>query len=123
MVQPIDMYDIFNYIKTFSVNEIAKAQKIMHGPYTGQEQDIAKVSAQGAHAIAIDLYDAMTNKIQLALHESFSFKDETQNLIKNINEIDQNLLKMVQLVHSQASTPPSSTVIEGSAVHSEQAAS
>lgn len=114
MVQQVDIFDIFNYVRTFAVDEMAKAQKIMHSPYSGQEQDIAKVAAQGAHTVACALYDAMTTKIHDATQGTFSFKEETQNLIKNITEIDPSLASKVQLV--QAPPAGTATPVEGEVI-------
>ncbi len=91
-----DIVDLFNYIKTFTVHEMAKAEKILHSPHTGCEGDIEKVAAQGTHALACDLFHVLTKTVNEALAGEFNFKNEITNLVENIKEIDPFLVNKIQ---------------------------
>jgi hypothetical protein len=62
------------------------------------------------------LFDGLTAKVQEAMTGTFSFKDETQSMIKNIEALDPYMLHKAQLVvENPAGTAPAatSTPVEG----------
>ena len=127
MIQ-VNLIDIFNYVKTFAVHELAKAEDVMHGAYLGQESDIAKVAAQGAYEVMSALYDGLTTKVQEAMTGIFSFKDETASMIKNIEALDPYMLhKAQQVVENPAAAPvapeAAATPVEGQVLPPAPAAS
>jgi hypothetical protein len=116
-VQNFDIVDLFNYLKTFTVHEMAKAEKILHSAHTGSETDIEKVTAQGAHALASSIYQVLTKKVNEALTGEFSFKPAIDSLISNIKEIDPFLVHKVQLATvTRAPEPSTEAPLEGEAL-------
>lgn len=109
MIQ-VNLIDIFNWTKTYAVHEMAKAEEIMHGAYLGNEADISKVCAQGAYSVAKNLLDGLSVKLQDAMQDKFSFSDDIQSMLKNIEAIDPYHLAKAQQV-SQPTAP-----VEGEAL-------
>lgn len=119
----VDLIDIYNFVKIFSINELAKSEAIMHGDYLGAEKDIEKISAQGSHKISATLFDVLTNKIAEANEGKFSFKEEITKMLDNIKELDPTYLVFATLANignsnsgaNGAVNPAGETVVSDSA--------
>lgn len=103
---PVHIEDVYNYIKTFAIHEMAKAEKILHAAHRGDETDIVKIAAQGARSLAQGIFQALTDDFAKALHGTFNFKKETADLIEGIREIDPFLVNKVYYLQMTRTPAP-----------------
>lgn len=108
----LDATPIFNYIKAFNISEMAKAEEIMHSAYG--KDDVLKIAAQGAHEVLKKLFDILTVNMVQAHNGAFDFKEETNILLKGINDRDPYMIARLQLF-TPSQTEPAVLPPEGAA--------